>query len=221
MNEPQILASMSYYASRCVPLAASLNVLVQRLHQSQHMSCPQRAISLLVQAMRLHRRNKTVIQDCTSNLFFLTSSHYASCSKQQRNDIIMELIISIETCQDDRLILQNSLVTLFHFDIPGDVIFVFEKLAKVLLNTLLNFHNDDGIGVRAIHFCNALVCSLQHDMKEQAARVGFVPTIMKIIRIRLDQDIADEMLEVLWGTLWNVTDETPKNSWEFIRLGGI
>uniref|UniRef100_F6Y9R7 Protein zer-1 homolog n=1 Tax=Ciona intestinalis TaxID=7719 RepID=F6Y9R7_CIOIN len=219
-GEVQLLASLTYYMNRATPLMYIVGQ-ARQLQTVHNLSCPQRLTTLLLKVLQSHRRNRTIIEEVTANLFYLSSTYYTTCSKQQKNDIITELIISIETCQDMKYVVRNSLVSLFHFDIPGDVIFAFVKISKVILNTLLKYHEDDDIGRHAIHFCNALVCSVQFDMKREASKVGFVPIIVKIIQMRLEANMHDEILEVLWGTLWNVTDETPENSWTFINLGGL
>jgi len=44
---------------------------------------------------------------------------------------------------------------------------------------------------------------------------------MMVIQQKLKLGICDEVMKTCWSTLWNVSDETPQNSTNFIQLGGI
>lgn len=42
-----------------------------------------------------------------------------------------------------------------------------------------------------------------------------------LISERLDRGICDDVLEVAWSTMWNVTDETPPNCQKFLENKGM
>lgn len=42
-----------------------------------------------------------------------------------------------------------------------------------------------------------------------------------LITDRLGRDICDDVLEVAWSTMWNVTDETPLNCKKFLENKGM
>lgn len=44
---------------------------------------------------------------------------------------------------------------------------------------------------------------------------------MVIIKDRLHRRVCDDVLEVAWSTMWNVTDEAPKNCKRFLDGSGM
>lgn len=45
--------------------------------------------------------------------------------------------------------------------------------------------------------------------------------MMAIIKDRLHRRVCDDVLEVAWSTMWNVTDEAPKNCKRFLDGYGM
>ena len=45
--------------------------------------------------------------------------------------------------------------------------------------------------------------------------------MLKLIEERLARNICDDVMEVAWSTMWNVTDETALNCQRFLDHGGM
>lgn len=45
--------------------------------------------------------------------------------------------------------------------------------------------------------------------------------MLNIIEERLSRGVCDDVLEVAWSTMWNVTDETPLNCQRFLEEKGM
>lgn len=45
--------------------------------------------------------------------------------------------------------------------------------------------------------------------------------MLKLISDRLQQHVHDDMLEIAWSAMWNVTDETPVNCQRFLDGHGM
>ena len=45
--------------------------------------------------------------------------------------------------------------------------------------------------------------------------------MLNLINNRLDRRIFDDVMEVAWSTMWNVTDETPLNCERFLDGQGM
>lgn len=45
--------------------------------------------------------------------------------------------------------------------------------------------------------------------------------MMEIIKDRLYRRVCDDVLEVAWSTMWNVTDEAPSNCKRFLDGNGM
>lgn len=49
----------------------------------------------------------------------------------------------------------------------------------------------------------------------------FFQKMLWLIADRLDRELCDDVLEVAWSTMWNVTDETPSNCKKFLENKGM
>lgn len=45
--------------------------------------------------------------------------------------------------------------------------------------------------------------------------------MLNLISDRLERRLCDDVLEVAWSTMWNVTDETPQNCQRFLENRGM
>lgn len=45
--------------------------------------------------------------------------------------------------------------------------------------------------------------------------------MLNLISDRLERHVCDDVLEVAWSTMWNVTDETPQNCQRFLDNRGM
>jgi Zyg-11 family protein len=45
--------------------------------------------------------------------------------------------------------------------------------------------------------------------------------MLNLIRIRLAENMCDDVMEMAWSSMWNVTDETPENCRKFLDSGGM
>lgn len=45
--------------------------------------------------------------------------------------------------------------------------------------------------------------------------------MLNLISDRLERRVCDDVLEVAWSTMWNVTDETPQNCQRFLENRGM
>lgn len=46
-------------------------------------------------------------------------------------------------------------------------------------------------------------------------------TMLNLINDRLNRKVFDDVMEVAWSTMWNVTDETPQNCERFLEGDGM
>lgn len=50
---------------------------------------------------------------------------------------------------------------------------------------------------------------------------SFLQTMLALINDRLTRKVFDDVMEVAWSTMWNVTDETPRNCKRFLDGHGM
>lgn len=92
-----------------------------------------------------------------------------------------------------------------------------------------------------IYLLNSLACQVDGVQKQKLGDLGAISVswhfyylsnyILLLFRIsqkmiwlisdRLSRGVCDDVLEVAWSTMWNVTDETPKNCHRFLEEKGM
>ncbi len=50
---------------------------------------------------------------------------------------------------------------------------------------------------------------------------GAIERVLSLIKAKVEAGVSDEVLEVSWSFLWNITDETPENCSRFLRSNGM
>jgi hypothetical protein len=50
---------------------------------------------------------------------------------------------------------------------------------------------------------------------------SLIQTMLNLINDRLNRKVFDDVMEVAWSTMWNVTDETPINCERFLEGKGM
>jgi Zyg-11 family protein len=61
-----------------------------------------------------------------------------------------------------------------------------------------------------MHLLNILACSVHGSNKSSVGQLA-IPIAMDLIKSKIRFEEADDILEVTWSFLWNITDETPEN----------
>lgn len=97
----------------------------------------------------------------------------------------------------------------------------YEALVKVLLHSVM--HTMQGGFVQRIgtFILNILACHITGREKLLLGNLGCIKTMLELINYRVRSNIFDEVLEVAWSIMWNMTDETPINSERFFNENGI
>jgi Zyg-11 protein homolog len=73
----------------------------------------------------------------------------------------------------------------------------------------------------AIYLLNSLACQVDGAQKLFLGDLGAIQTMLNLINERLNRKAFDDVMEVAWSTMWNVTDETPVNCERFLDGKGM
>ncbi|KAG0730508.1 Protein zer-1 [Chionoecetes opilio] len=223
-NEEQILAAMEAYVDRPDVLVKALNEL---FHIFRFETChnQNRALNLILLAMLRHRREKHIQISGSASLFYIAKSEDKnSLSVRARQKMIIVLLDAMETHLEDSTMMRNGCLTLCQFRIPQDVASLFEyrRLVQLLLHLIKGRGDgDDFVRRIAIYLLNSLACQVDGEQKELVGDLGAIETMLKLINDRLHQHVHDDMLEIAWSAMWNVTDETPVNCLRFLNGEGM
>lgn len=221
-NEEQILAAIAAYLDRPEVLVKALNEL---FHIFRFETChdQQRALNLIILSMLRHRPDKHIQISGSASLFYIAKSEDKSgLSVRARRKMIVVLLDAMETHLDDSTMMRNGCLTLCQFRIPQDVLFEYPRLVLLVLHLIRGRGDgDDFVSRIAIYLLNSLACQVDGEQKELVGDLGTIETMLKLISDRLQQHVHDDMLEIAWSAMWNVTDETPVNCQRFLDGHGM
>lgn len=73
----------------------------------------------------------------------------------------------------------------------------------------------------AIYLLNSLACQVDGSQKLFLGDLGAISVMLTLINERLQRKVFDDVMEVAWSTMWNVTDETAINCERFLEGRGM
>ena len=123
----------------------------------------------------------------------------------------------------DSMLVKHSFMVLWRMKIPEDLMCSFERTVDMLLATGEHYSNhdvDEYIQKSVVHMLNTLVCHIFGDVKRQVG-IKVIDSMLAVVRSKVTRSVCDEMLEVAWSVMWNVTDETEENSQRFLDRSGM
>lgn len=97
----------------------------------------------------------------------------------------------------------------------------YEALVKVLLYSARHAESEGFVQRIGIYLLNSLACQVEGTKKRLLGKLGCVGTMLILVHDRVECDLPDDVLEVAWSTMWNMTDETPINCQRFLDERGM
>ncbi|XP_016993948.1 protein zer-1 homolog isoform X1 [Drosophila takahashii] len=220
-NEQQILTAARYYHDRPVLLTRVLNDLYH-LFRFENCKDIHTALDVVLSAMDRHLKFKHMQISGSATLFYIVKGRDRSkFGTLLRNHIIRTLLNGMEMHLTDDTMLRNGYLTLTQFHMPVDVLFEYERLIKVLLHGVSKTEQEGFVQRIAIYLLNTLACQVDGRQKLFLGELGVVSTMLTLIKDRLTRSVFDDVMEVAWSTMWNVTDETAINCKRFLDGRGM
>ncbi|XP_004519880.1 protein zer-1 homolog [Ceratitis capitata] len=220
-NELQILTAARYYYDRPMLLTRVLNDLYH-LFRFEICKDIHLALDAVLTAMDRHLKFKHMQISGSATLFYIVKGRDRSkFGTPLRNHIIRTLLNGMETHITDDTMLRNGYLTLTQFQMPNDVLFEYERLIKVLLHGVSKTEQEGFVQRIAIYLLNTLACQVDGKQKLFLGELGVVSTMLSLIKDRLTRSVFDDVMEVAWSTMWNVTDETAINCRRFLEGRGM
>ncbi|KAH8232765.1 hypothetical protein KR038_007980 [Drosophila bunnanda] len=220
-NEQQILTAARYYHDRPVLLTRVLNDLYH-LFRFENCKDIHTALDVVLSAMDRHLKFKHMQISGSATLFYIVKGRDRSkFGTLLRNHIIRTLLNGMEMHRTDDTMLRNGYLTLTQFHMPADVLFEYERLIKILLHGVSKTEQEGFVQRIAIYLLNTLACQVDGRQKLFLGELGVVSTMLTLINDRLTRSVFDDVMEVAWSTMWNVTDETAINCKRFLFGRGM
>ncbi|XP_026472169.1 protein zer-1 homolog [Ctenocephalides felis] len=220
-NERQILVAAQAYQERPDILTKVLNDLYHLL-RFENCSEVLRALTAVLTAMDRHVSCKHIQISGSATLFYIVKGkEKTQIGLRMRQHIIRTLLNGMAKHLEDETMMRNGCLTLCQFKLPQDVLFQYEKLVKILLHGVSDSDQGGFVQRIAIYLLNSLACQVDNKQKQCLGDMGAISKMLWIIKNRILRHICDDVLEVAWSTMWNVTDETPANCLRFLEGDGM
>ncbi|CAH1179540.1 unnamed protein product [Phaedon cochleariae] len=221
-NEEQILVAALAYLDRTDMLQKVMNELFHlfRFENIEHVG---QALNIVLEAMNRHIDERHIQISGSATLFYIVkgTGRELHDDVNVKRKIITTLLNGMSAHKKDDTMMRNGCLTLCQFKIPMDVLFDYERLVNILLHSVDGMAQESFVQRIGIYLLNSLACQVDGDQKVKLGELGAIEKMIWLIRDRLDRGICDDVLEVAWSTMWNVTDETPENCRKFLEHMGM
>ncbi|CAD5220313.1 unnamed protein product [Bursaphelenchus xylophilus] len=220
MDEEKLLIAMETYMDRTELLHLVLNELYQFYRINQQIVCEYgRGLDLIIKALQRHHNHRAIQIAGTAAIFYIIRNVQLSVSI--RRDVVEIMLDAMENFPDETIIVRNCCLAACQLDVPADVAFAYKRMVKVLVHILNNHYADSTTPRVVVYLLNSMACHVEGEHKVEVGNFGAIEAVVDHIRRKTKRRICDEVLEVSWSFLWNVTDETPLNCEMFLRSGGM
>eukprot|EP00127_Corallochytrium_limacisporum_P004993 Clim_evm16s196 gene=Clim_evmTU16s196 len=189
------------------------------MYRSQPPETDQGDAMRVLQAMRIHFHNTTVMVAASASMFHLTRQGMDGQDPEVRRAVLELLVEGMQYHAGNLQFQKNACLTLYNFMISGELEYCYEQLAKLLMVAAFKF-SDVAIIRISLNLVNSLVCLGGHH-KLVIGRSGVIVDVLWLINDRMRTPGLASVLETAWSMLWNITDETPENCHLFFNANGM
>lgn len=221
-NEDQILIA----AHVCMNNKQELlqKVLSDLYHVFRYENCHRmdQALCTVLEAMEKHPAQKHIQISGSATLFYIVKmKEKGELVARMKKRIISTLLAGMSAHRDEETMMRNGCLALCQFRIPQDVMSNYEALVKVLLHSAKHSEPESFVQRIGIYLLNSLACQVEGREKRLLGKLGCVKTMLELVEYRVESGIFDDVLEVAWSTMWNMTDETSINCQRFLDEKGM
>ncbi|CAF0782583.1 unnamed protein product, partial [Brachionus calyciflorus] len=179
---------------------------------------------LIMNTMEKHLDNSRIQISASASLFYVLK-YWKEENLPMPNFYLRRLILTVingmEEHIDENAMRRNCVLIMCRLNLPDDVLFVSDRLIRILLRIFEDYVEDKHKNAQndrqehfvlrtAMHLLNILACSVHGSDKSKVGLIS-IPVAMNLIRAKIKFKEADDIMEVTWSFLWNITDETPEN----------
>ena len=224
-TEEQLLVAGRHYADRQHVIASVLGDLINVVSGVQVDKLEEIMDITVSAALKFPTSNK--IQNLVVIMMYYLLPMVQD--KQNYNVLVKKSVLSMmlgimeRNKGTDSMLVKHSFMVLWRMKIPEDLLCSFERTVDMLLSTGEHYSNhdvDEYIQKSVVHMLNTLVCHIFGDVKKQVG-IKVIDSMLAVVRSKVTRGVCDEMLEVAWSVMWNVTDETEENSQRFLDRSGM
>ncbi|XP_063424682.1 protein zer-1 homolog [Mytilus trossulus] len=220
-NEEQLLLALRRYVDRRDDLNDVLNHLFT-LFKEETVINQSVALEGILAAMKRHKDDKHIQISGSASLFYIMKGEQKLYITQKQKRVLINCLLEgMEDPEADNVMIRNCCLTLCHLTMPQDVLHCYRRM----ISTLLNLNHEDGqeefIQRITLYMINHLACQVDGEEKKVVGDLGAIQIMLDTIQNRLNENNCDEIMEMAWSTMWNVTDETAINCDRFMEHNGM
>lgn len=218
--EHQILIAASVYMNRPAMIMRVLNDLYY-LFRNDKIDSVWNALSVVLKAMETHPQENHIQIAGSASLFYVVKGREReNIGMKLTKRIILAVLVAMENHPADSTIMRNCCLTICQFNVPSEVLFIYERLVMILISGIVMASEVFMMRI-GTYLLNSLACQVDKFHKVYLGDCGVMRCMLQIITDRLDNDACDDIMAMAWSTMWNVTDETPKNCQMFLEDVGL
>uniref|UniRef100_A0A915MH29 Uncharacterized protein n=1 Tax=Meloidogyne javanica TaxID=6303 RepID=A0A915MH29_MELJA len=218
-GEDQVLTAMEVYLERPKTMHTVLNESYQLYRFGTDLHRYVDALHLVLRALKMHLGNKDLQIAGSASMFYII--RHVKMNRDTKRRVILALLDGMESHLEEQVMVRNCCLSLCQFDIPQEILFNYGRVANLLVK-VLETHNSDVLTQRIVVFLlNSMACHVEGEQKVEVGEIGAIEIILKQIERKLSANTCDDVMEVGWSFLWNITDETPSNCERFLKAHGL
>uniref|UniRef100_A0A915BJH5 Zyg eleven-related protein 1 n=1 Tax=Parascaris univalens TaxID=6257 RepID=A0A915BJH5_PARUN len=218
-DEKQILLALQMYSGRAGLLQAVLNESYQLYRFGNNLCRHTEALHLVLGAMQRHLEDSTLQIAGSASLFYIIRK--VNMNRDTKRMVVTALLNGMDAHMEEQVMVRNCCLSLCQFEIPLEILFDYGRVARLLV-AVLQHHNSDHLTQRIVVFLlNSMACHVEGEQKVQVGNIGAIEIILEQIRRKHAASLCDDVMEVGWSFLWNITDETPVNCVRFLAADGL
>ncbi|KRY38321.1 Zyg eleven-related protein 1 [Trichinella spiralis] len=216
LTESQVFVTIEHNIGRPMQLLGALNEAYQ-LYRYGDPNKAKEGLEYMVWVMRRHMANSSIQIAASACIFYIL--RLVKLPVAERQAVIDILLTGMEQHSEITMI-RNCCLSLCQFEIPQDMHNSYIRAMRLLLNMMEKF--DDFMTQRiVVHVLNTMACHVEGEQKLAVGELHAVEKLLALICTKLQLGICDEVMEVAWSFLWNITDETPANCERFLAVNGM
>lgn len=221
-NEDQILVAAHVYMNNKEDLMLKVISDLYQIYRYENCHRMDQALCAVLEAMEKYPTQKDIQISGSAALFYIVKmKEKGELEARLKKRIVHTLLIGMSIHKNEETMMRNGCLTLYQFRLPQDVMSHYETLVKLLLHLANNAQQESYVQRIGIFLLNTLACQVTGREKRLLGNLGCIKTMLELIKYRVESRTFDDVMEVAWSTMWNVTDETPINCQRFFEENGM
>ncbi|XP_003702430.1 protein zer-1 homolog [Megachile rotundata] len=221
-NEDQILLAAHVCMNNKQDLLKQVLNDLYHVHRYENCHRMDQALCAILEAMEKHPLQNLIQISGSATLFYIVKmKEKGELEQRLKERIVRTLLVGMSNHRNEETMMRNGCLTLCQFQLPQDVMSNYKALVELLLHSAKHAAQESYVQRIGIFLLNTLACRVTGREKRLLGSLGCIKTMLELIKYRVESRRFDDVLEVAWSTMWNVTDETPINCQRFFDENGM